>query len=580
MTLFGLKLPPPLVAAGVACREHLRLALLLSALVNILYLAPTIYMMQVYDRVVPTGGVVTLIWLTVVAAFAIGTLSMLSALRDRTMIRAGLRLDRLLAADILDRLLQRGKGNADSAVTMQAMREFDSLRQALSGLPAIALFDLPWTPVYIFVAFLIHPLLGLVLLFSAALLLGITILNERSTRAGMKLAMRTMSASYGAQERLAGQAEVVRALGMRRALLKRQVDERHKGLSLTSQHQFAGGRYSSVAKFLRLFLQSFALGVGAWLAIERQISTGAIIAASVLLSRALQPIEQLVAAWNPLLQARQAIETLTLLFEQTEAARTDRFELPPPEGRITLENVGVARPGGGMPLLAMVSLKVAPGDVLGVIGPSGAGKTMLARVIAGAIRADQGIIRIDGADMRDWDPERLARHIGYLPQDSTLLPGTIAENISRFSAASDDGDVAPAVIDAARIAGAHEMILSLPGGYDLQIGWNNEGLSAGQRQRIALARALYGMPSLLVLDEPNSALDAEGEAALARAITAMRDRKTTVIIVAHRASILSSASKLLLLANGRIDCNGPSGEVIAELKSRQGNSNLVEMKAG
>lgn len=580
MTLFGLKLPPPLVAAGVACREHLRLALLLSALVNILYLAPTIYMMQVYDRVVPTGGVVTLIWLTVVAAFAIGTLSMLSALRDRTMIRAGLRLDRLLAADILDRLLQRGKGNADSAVTMQAMREFDSLRQALSGLPAIALFDLPWTPVYIFVAFLIHPLLGLVLLFSAALLLGITILNERSTRAGMKLAMRTMSASYGAQERLAGQAEVVRALGMRRALLKRQVDERHKGLSLTSQHQFAGGRYSSVAKFLRLFLQSFALGVGAWLAIERQISTGAIIAASVLLSRALQPIEQLVAAWNPLLQARQAIETLTLLFEQTEAARTDRFELPPPEGRITLENVGVARPGGGMPLLAMVSLKVAPGDVLGVIGPSGAGKTTLARVIAGAIRADQGIIRIDGADMRDWDPERLARHIGYLPQDSTLLPGTIAENISRFSAASDDGDVAPAVIDAARIAGAHEMILSLPGGYDLQIGWNNEGLSAGQRQRIALARALYGMPSLLVLDEPNSALDAEGEAALARAITAMRDRKTTVIIVAHRASILSSASKLLLLANGRIDCNGPSGEVIAELKSRQGNSNLVEMKAG
>lgn len=580
MTLFGLKLPPPLVAAGVACQEHLRLALLLSALVNILYLAPTIYMMQVYDRVVPTGGVVTLIWLTIVAAFAIGTLSVLSALRDRTMIRAGLRLDRLLAADILDRLMQRGKGNADSAATLQAMREFDSLRQALSGMPVIALFDLPWTPVYILVAFLIHPLLGAVLLVSAALLLGVTILNERSTRAGTKLAMRTMSAAYGAQERLAGQAEVIRALGMRQALLKRQVEERHKGLSLTSQHQFAGGKYTSVAKFLRLFLQSFALGVGAWLAIERQISTGAIIAASVLLSRALQPIEQLVAAWNPLLQARQAIDTLTQLFEQTDAAKTERFELPPPEGRITLENVGVARPGGGMPLLVMVSLKVAPGEVLGVIGPSGAGKTTLARVIAGAIRPDQGIIRIDGGDMRDWDPERLAKHIGYLPQDSNLLPGTIAENISRFSAASGGEDIAPAVIEAARIAGAHEMILGLPGGYDLQIGWNNEGLSAGQRQRIALARALYGMPSLLVLDEPNSALDADGEAALARAITTMRDRKTTVIIVAHRASILSSASKLLLLANGRIDCSGPSGEVIAELKSRQGNSNLVEMKAG
>lgn len=582
MRFFGLDLPEALLEPARACREHIRLAALLSALVNILYLAPTIYMMQVYDRVVSTGGVITLMWLTLVAAFALGTLAALDAIRSRIMIRAGLRLDRMLASSILDRVLRQPKRGSDTRTSSQALREFDSLRQAFSGPPAIAMFDVPWTPIYIVVAFLLHPWLGAMAFFSGLLLLGLAIQNERVTRAGAKLALRTMSGSYATQERLAAQAEVIRALGMRQAMLHLQLGERQRGLEQTREQQFLGGRYAATIKFLRLFLQSAALGVGAWLAIEHKISSGAIIAASVLLSRTLQPIEQIVGSWKSILEARQAVENLGALFASTDTVRTDQFDLPAPKGGLACEQITVLGSQGASAALSGVSFAVKPGELVGVIGPSGAGKSTLLRVLAGAISADRGFVRVDGAEIHDWDPDRLARHIGYLPQDCALLPGSIAENISRFAVAAggDPELVNKAVLEAARAACVHNAIVSLPGGYDMRIGWNGEGLSAGQRQRIALARAMYGNPSILVLDEPNASLDAVGEEALVTAIQELRERGATIIVAAHRQSILASASSLLLLIDGVVKLFGPAADVTEKLNPRPVGAKLVEVKAG
>lgn len=578
--LLGDKAPSALQDAVAACREHFLLAAGLSALVNILYLAPTIYMMQVYDRVVPTGGTWTLFWITLVVAFALATLALLDSIRSRIMVRSSLRLERLLAGPILDRLLARQRAEPGDPSTAQAMREFDALRGALGGQPAIVLFDIPWTPIYLIVAFLLHPLLALTILVGATLLFGITWLNERRTRPLQAEALTATALAYARQERIAARGDMVRALGMRRAMVTRQLDERASGLVLGSRAQMASGRYVSAAKFLRLFMQSLALGIGAWLAIERQISVGAIIAASVLLSRALQPVEQLVAALPAINQARQAVRTLTTLFARTETHDTERTTLPQPSGKIRLGNVHVRAGVQGPLLLRDVSFEAEPGQIVGVIGPSGAGKTTLARVLAGALPPDAGTVRVDGANVLDWNPELLARHIGYVPQDMAMLPGTIAENISRFALAAgeDRATVDARVIEAARKAGVHDLILALPGGYDRMLDIDGNGLSAGQRQRVALARALYGDPAILILDEPNSALDSEGEAALARALAEARKRGATVIMVAHRSGILSLADRLLVLNGGAVERHGARDDVIAALSAKASASNVVGIK--
>jgi len=571
MRMFGVELPAVLDGPVQACREHLRLAAILSALVNVLYLAPTIYMMQVYDRVVATGGIITLIWLTVVAAFALITLALLDAMRSRILVRAGLRLDRELAEKVIDRSFAQPIGPSDALLSAQALRHFDSLRNAVAGPAAASMFDLPWTPIYVIIAFLLHPVLGIAVLLSALLLLGVTVLNERATATGTKQAMRTMSASYAMQERLGAIAEVVRALGMRAALVEGQVRDRRRGLEQTRALQFKSGEYAAITKFLRLFLQSIALGIGAWLAVDRQISAGAIIAASVLMSRTLQPVEQVVGSWKMIIEARQSIDLLGKLFEdETANAADERFALPIPQGVVTCSGLTVVPAGGQIPTLLNVSFALAKGDYLGIVGASGAGKSTLLRAIAGAIRADRGDVRFDGFHLHDWDHDVLARHIGYLPQDCALVPGTIAQNIARF-AKTDDANVDAvntAVLEASRIADVHSMIASLPGGYDMRIGWNGEGLSAGQRQRVALARALYGNPAILIFDEPNAALDAQGEAALIAAIASFRARGATIMVAAHREAVLAGASKLLVLASGQVRLFGPAVEVIRELNKQ------------
>ena len=550
--------------ALAAIRQHLAFAFLFSALVNVLYLAPTIYMLQVYDRVMPTGGVMTLLFITLVIFLALGVLAFLDNMRTRLLVRAGLALDRRFAGEVLSRQmaarLEGGQGRG-----LQAMRDFDAVRQTLAGPATVSLFDAPWTPVYLLFAFMLHPLLGLLILIGGVILTTLAIMNERATKDRLRKAQEVAARGYAVQEAAVSQGEVVRALGMRQALVARQLNERSQSLNMQAEAQFTGGVYSGTIKFFRLFLQSFALGTGAWLAVEHKISAGAVIAASVLLSRALQPIEQLVGSWPTIVQARVSYGHLVDLFADRpiDYART---QLPAPTGALELERVATRAPGGTV-ILKGVSLAVQPGEIVGLTGPSGSGKTTLARIAAGALTAEAGAVRIDSAELKDWDPERLARHIGYLPQDSGLFAGSIRDNISRFEAwrAVASEEVDEQTVAAARAAGVHELILRLPQGYDTQLGLGGKGLSAGQAQRIALARALYREPHLLILDEPNSSLDADGELALIRALGAARERNAAILLVAHRSGVLGIADKLALLREGNLDLFGPREEVVARL---------------
>lgn len=577
MRLFWMRIPAPLEPALKACRRHFALAAAFSALTNILYLAPTIYMMQVYDRVVPTGGIFTLLWITILVGIAIATLSSLEAVRSRLMGRVSLRLDRILAGAILERLLARRPGTRGNSDLGPIMREFDSLRAALSGQAVTALFDAPWTPIYLIVAFLIHPVLGLLVLGAGAMLVALAVSHAKRSKPIEDAARQANNRSYASQDTTFRQAEVVRALGMRTAMINRHLADRSEGLDASTAAQASDNRYNAIVKFLRMFLQSLALAAGGWLAVEGQISMGAIIAASVLLSRALQPVEQLVRLWPALVQGRQAMQSIAQLFEQTEEVSGPRVRLPDPTGRVDLDRVVVRSCDGAALLLKNISFGLPSGEICGVVGASGAGKTTLARVVAGAIAPDLGEVRIDDANARDWDAEMLAQHIGYLPQDSGLLPGTVAENISRFACArgEDKEMVDKRTIAAAEHAGVHKLVLALPAGYETPVGDGAHCLSAGQAQRIALARALYGDPATIVLDEPNSALDADGEAALVRAVAVARARGAAILIVAHRPQILANADRLLVLSAGEVIHHGPREEVLAALRKAAPPANVV-----
>ncbi|WGM37609.1 Type I secretion system ATP-binding protein PrsD [Caulobacter sp. NIBR1757] len=550
-----------------------------SALVNLLYLAPSLYMLQVYDRVVPTQGVLTLVYLTFIIAFALAVLAALETVRSRLLVLAGMRLDRLLSGDILGRLMAQSR----PMNTAQAMREFDSLRAALAGPAALAFMDAPWTPIYVIVAFMIHPALGTMTVIAGILLFGLALLNERATKPALMKAQQANAAAYASQEGAAQNGEVVRSLGMRRSIIARHLEERGIGQSLQAEAQFKGGQFGAFTKFFRLFLQSAALGLGAYLAIKGEISSGSIIAASILLSRALQPVEQLVGGWTQVIQARGALNTLSELFDKTKPLDIDRTQLPTPMGAVELDRVVVRAPGREELVLKAVSLKISPGESLGIVGSSGAGKTTLARVIAGALSPDQGIVRMDGANYTDWDADALAEHIGYLPQDPSLMSGTVKDNISRFAAwrGMPVEKIDQMAVEAATKAGVHDLILKLPKGYDTPLAPGGRGLSAGQAQRVALARALFGNPTLLILDEPNSALDAEGEASLLRSIQGAKARGATVLIVAHRTGILAGVDRLLVMRDGAIERLGPREEVLAKLAGKPApkpQPNVIDMK--
>jgi PrtD family type I secretion system ABC transporter len=570
--------PNQLREALTACKEHLFAAACFSALINILFLAPTLYMMQVYDRVVPTGGIFTLIWLTIIVGLAIGALSALDNVRSRLMLRASLKLNEKLASGILAKLVSKARTGSSA----QAMREFDVLRQVITGPATTALFDVPWTPIYLIVAFMIHPLLGVLIFFSGVVLVALAILNERRSREHSKLGLQANAASYAAQESLTTHAELVRALGIRGAMAARLGESRSEGLLKSTEGQLDGTRYSAIVKFIRMFMQSAALGVAAALAVKGEISTGTIIAASVLLSRALQPIEQLVGSWSAIIQARFAWQTLKTLFEEEECDTANLQALPAPKGNVSVHNVSYKNAQSTAFVLNNITTGLVPGEVTALVGNSGAGKSTLARIMAGAILPHSGELRIDKANYTDWDPDLLAQYIGYMPQVPILLSGTIAENISKFAILRGEQSEAvdTKIIRAAQIAGVHEMILQLPGGYNARIGDPQFGISGGQQQRIALARALYGDPKVLVLDEPSSSLDADGEQALLKAITSFKALGSSILLVTHRASIMGVVDKLLVLNGGTIVHQGPKEAVMNDLRSAKPAENVVAMARG
>lgn len=565
-----LNIAPPteiLAAALRACRRHFIAVAAFSALLNLLFLVPMLYMLQIYDRVIPTRGSLTLFFLTLVLLFGLITLALLDFVRSRLLVRASIRLDRQLSGVLLDTTLARRDKTFD-AVARQAMREFDTLRQALTGPAIIALCDAPWSPIYILVCLLIHPFIGLLVLFGAGLLALVAVRNQRETSEPLQRAHEAATRAYASQEQVLAGAENVRALGMRQAMVRRHLAERDFMMTQQISASFASSRYVTVSKFLRLSLQSIALGLGAWLAINNDISAGAVFASSFLAGRALQPIEQMLSSWRSIAQARTAYDKLNSLLGARES-ETALTQLPPPKGHVDVKQMWVANAAGDGAILTNISFQLLPGEVIAVVGPSGAGKSTLLRMLAGAGRPDRGIIRIDHANMLDWDPERLAPYIGFLPQDVSLFAGTVKENIARFQDGSDAeiGEIDAKAITAAKTCHAHELILGLPNGYDSILGWGGRGLSAGQAQRIGLARALYGDPPIVLLDEPNAHLDATGEGQLIETLLALKRRKAGVIIVAHRMGVLSAADKILVLREGQIEAFGARDEIIARLGS-------------
>jgi ATP-binding cassette subfamily C protein len=549
-------------AALERCRRHLLGAAGFSALVNLLYIVPTLYMLQVYDRVVPTQGVQTLGFLTLILLFALACLALLDRVRSRLLVRAGIRLDADLAPLLLDATMARPEAPAARA----AMREFDAMRGVLTGPGMLALFDAPWTPIYVLVCFLVHPWIGLVALVGGAILPAIAWRNEVATRGSMARAQEVATRTYAAQDAMLAAAESVRALGMRRALVARQVRQREAMLVAQTEAGFRAGGYFTATKFVRLALQSLALGLGALLAVDNKISGGAIFASSFLIARALAPIELLIGSWKGIAQAHASYRGLDALLAGAPLA-ADVTQLPPPRGSLRLEGVTLLNATRDATLLNAVSFAVAPGEVVAIVGPSGAGKSTLVRAIAGALPIDRGHVRIDSADLNDWEPERLARHIGYLPQDSVLFEGTIKENIARFDTegAADRAAIDAQVVAAAEMVGAQDLILRLPGGFDHRLGLGGRGVSAGQAQRIALARAVYGDPALYILDEPNAHLDAEGDAALNAAIGRWKAAGKTILIVSHKLGVLPVVDKILVLRDGRAELFGPRDEVLATI---------------
>jgi ATP-binding cassette subfamily C protein len=450
-----------------------------------------------------------------------------------------------------------------AVVRTRAVRDLDTVRQGLGGPALLALMDAPWAPVFLLAAFLLHPLLGLATLLGALAMLVLAWLNERATLTALKAASDAAAVGYAAQDYASASAETVRALGMAPALVARHQRMRYSATDLQSRASFAAGHYLSAIKFVRLGLQSGALGLGAYLASHNQISAGAVIAASLLMPRTLAPVEQVVGGWRGLVQTYEAYRRLDDLLLRQDAARP-YTALPPPRGDLRFERVSVVSPDGQRVLLRDISLQIAPGEIVAVVGPSGAGKSTLARTAVGAAAARGGVVRIDGAALGDWPAERLADHIGYLPQDFVLFAGTVKENISRFRGelAQSAQTIDAMAVAAAKAVGAHEMILGLPLGYDTPLGANGAGLSAGQRQKVALARALFGEPSVLVLDEPNAHMDTEGELALAALADRARDNGVSMLMVVHHGPLLGRADRVVVLADGRVQASGPLESVV------------------
>lgn len=546
---------PNLVNALKKVRHEFVMTGVFSFFINILMLVSPLFMLQVYDRVLTSRSELTLLFLGILAVALLGVMALLEAIRSQLLVRTSEKIDHLVSNRLFDSvfsyaIMKPGQGSA------QFFRDMDSIRQFMTGGPILAFFDAPWAPIYIAIVFLMHPLLGMVAIFGGVVIFGLAVLNDYTTKNPLKYANEQSVKANAMIDASLKNVEVVKALGMQDAI-RRGWDNFHKeALAYQSIASDRAGAISASSKSFRLILQVLMLAAGAYLAMRQIISPGTMIAASIIMGRGLAPIEQAIGGWKSYLSARSSFTRLSGLLDAAPDEKA-KMSLPAPKGHLTLDRVVAAPPGGNVPTIKGVSFELNPGDTLGVIGPTGAGKSTLARLIMGVWPARAGHVRLDGADIFAWNHAELGPHVGYLPQDVELFNGTVAQNIARF------GDLnAPAIVKAAQHAGIHQMILQLPNGYDSQIGADGAVLSAGQRQRIGLARALYGDPAFIVLDEPNSNLDLDGETALSQALVSCKSRGCTLVVISHRSGVLQIVDKILVLKEGAVAAFGPRDEIL------------------
>lgn len=535
---------------------------LFSMFINILMLVPPLYMLQLYDRVLGSRSQDTLIMLTLIVVVLFITMGLLEVVRSRVLVRVGNKLDSMLSQRIFDNLFELER-KAPGRSSSMPLNDLTQVRQFMTGNGLFAFFDAPWMPIYIIVLFIFHPAFGFFAIFAAIVLVGITVANEYSTKEKLAEANNLSRASTIYVDSNIRNAEVVNAMGMRNNISKIWADKYYGFLNAQNIASDSAGVWSNLSKSLRVMFQSLILGLGAYLAINMEVTPGMMIAASIIMGRALAPLDLIIGSWKGFSSARSSYERIEGLLNDFPKDK-EYMQLPAPKGEITLENVVVIPPSGTVPSLKGISMRIEKGDVVGIIGPSAAGKSSLARVMLGLWPLTNGVARIDKADISQWNREDLGQYVGYLPQDIELFEGTVSQNIARF------GEVEPEkVVEAATKAGVHEMILKLPEGYDTKIGPGGASLSGGQRQRIGLARALYNNPVFIVLDEPNSNLDDVGEAALVEAIKTLRAGGTTVVIITHRTNVLQATNKLALINNGVLELYGNTNDVLNAIAQKQ-----------
>ncbi len=535
----------------------LTLAFLFSIFVNLLMLTGPLFMLQVYDRVLGSRAVETLTALFLLVALLYGLMAMLDYARGRIVARFGARFQSTLDERVFEATLQRSLNPQVRAAPSTGLRDLEAIQNLCSSPVLLAVMDIPWTPVFMAAIFLFHPMLGWLAVGGGAFLVTIALLNQALTRRKVATAQSASAQANSFSEHARQAAEIVRSQGMQKDIIQRWQKQRTNALHQTIAASDWTGSFTSLTKSLRLFLQSAMLALGAWLVLRNELTPGAMIAGSILLGRALAPIEQTIGQWAMIERARTAWGSLNEFLDSTPP-ETPRTKLPVPEARLTAKGLTVIPPGAEKPTLRNISLNLAPGSALGVIGRSGSGKSTLAKALLGLWHPAVGEIRLGGATLDQYDPTDLGQHIGYLPQTVTLFNGTVAENIARMSENPD----AEAVVEAARKANAHELILTLPKGYDTFLEGNDSQLSGGQKQRIALARALYGDPVLLILDEPNSALDADGTEALNTAVRGFKAAGKSVIIMTHRPQAISECENLIVVERGQIIKSGARDEVL------------------
>jgi PrtD family type I secretion system ABC transporter len=554
---------PDVAKALGDCRRAFWSVALFSGAVNLLMLAGPLYMLQVYDRVLASRSVPTLVALTVFLIGAYGFQAIFDLIRTRIVVRAASLLDHQLGTAVHGAVIKLGVMSRSPGEAHQPVRDLDQIRTFLTSAGPLAIVDMPWMPVFLAICYIIHPWLGWLSFGGAAVLLTMTILTERASRDPSHALARESGLRGGMVEGDRRNSETVVAMGMAGVLAQRWAAVNARFLGAAERASDVVGSYASFSKVTRLLMQSAVLGLGAYLVIKNELTAGGMIAASIMMGRALAPIETAIANWRSFISARQSIRRLSELLARLQPV-IKPTDLPKPILSLDVEDLMVASPGAPTAILQGIRFRLVAGEALGIIGPSGAGKTSLVRNLVGIWRPARGTVRLDGAALDQWDPEVLGQSIGFVSQGVELFDGTVTENIARMALSPDS----EAVIEAARAAGAHDMILKLPKGYDTPIGEAGTVLSAGQRQRVALARALYGQPFMVVLDEPHTNLDNEGELALNQAIQAAKARLAIVILIAHRPSALATCDKVLLLANGTQQAFGPRDEVLAKVMPR------------